>query len=93
MTIRPSPDPRSMTRSFLVTFAMSSILLTIPGEVGTHTASRPAMPTVGSYGLGGGWATCVETSEKASSSGRAVVAEVMIDINAARPPLRLGVRR
>ena len=48
MTVRPSPDPRSMTKSFGVSFAMSSILSTRAWGVGTHTTSLPGWPTRGS---------------------------------------------
>jgi hypothetical protein len=41
MTVRPSPDPRSITKSFGVTFARSSILSTSACGVGTHTTSLP----------------------------------------------------
>ena len=50
MTVRPSPDPRSITMSCGVTLAMSSIFSTSTCGVGTHTTSLPAWPTCGSYG-------------------------------------------
>src|SRR4026207_481548 len=53
MTVRPSPEPRSMTRSCGVTFAISSIFWTSCSGDGTHTTSLPACPTVGSNGLVG----------------------------------------
>ena len=51
ITVRPSPDPRSITKSAFVTFAMSSILSTTACGVGTHTTSLPAWPTCGSNGF------------------------------------------
>ena len=51
ITVRPSPDPRSITKSFGVTLAMSSILSTSACGVGTHTTSLPAWPTWGSNGF------------------------------------------
>ena len=54
ITLRPSPDPRSTTKSFGVTFAMSSIFSTTSGGVGTHTTSFPAMPDTGLNGSFGG---------------------------------------
>ena len=52
ITVRPSPEPRSMTKSCGVTLAMSSILSTSACDVGTHTTSLPACPTLGSNGCG-----------------------------------------
>ena len=63
MMFRPSPDPRSMTRSCGVTFAMSSIFSTSSGGVGTQTTSLPGCPEYGSKGLAGGFA-CWVTREK-----------------------------
>ena len=51
ITVRPSPDPRSITKSCGVTFAMSSIFSTSTCGVGTQTTSLPAWPTCGSNGL------------------------------------------
>ena len=51
MTVRPSPEPRSITKSCGVTFAMSSILSTSACGVGTQTTSLPSWPTCGSIGL------------------------------------------
>jgi hypothetical protein len=48
ITVRPSPEPRSMTKSSGVTLAMSSILSTSAWGVGTQTTSLPSWPTVGS---------------------------------------------
>ena len=45
ITVRPSPDPRSITRSCGVTLAMSSIFSTRAWGVGTQTTSLPACPT------------------------------------------------
>ena len=42
ITVRPSPEPRSMTKSDGVAFAMSSILSTSACAVGTQTTSLPA---------------------------------------------------
>jgi hypothetical protein len=42
MTLRPSPEPRSITTSFGVTLARSSMRSTISAGVGTHTTSLPA---------------------------------------------------
>ena len=53
MMLRPSPEPRSMTKSSGVTLAMSSILSTMAGGVGTHTTSLPAWPLTGSNGFCG----------------------------------------
>ena len=47
ITVRPSPEPRSMTKSLAVTCVMSSILSTTDCGVGTHTTSLPAWPTCG----------------------------------------------
>ena len=43
MTVRPSPEPRSITKSCGVTFAMSSILSTSACGVGTQTTSLPRL--------------------------------------------------
>jgi len=51
ITVRPSPDPRSITKSCGVSFAMSSILSTRACGVGTQTTSFPAWPTCGSNGF------------------------------------------
>src|SRR5688572_1180470 len=51
MTVRPSPDPRSTTKSFGVTLAMSSIALTVSIGVGTQTTSLPACPLWGTNGF------------------------------------------
>ena len=48
MMLRPSPEPRSITKSCGVTFAMSSIFSTVTNGVGTHTTSLPDWPTTGS---------------------------------------------
>ena len=50
ITVRPSPEPRSMTKSFGVTLAVSSILSTSAWLVGTQTTSLPGCPTLGSNG-------------------------------------------
>ncbi len=42
ITLRPSPDPRSITKSFGVTWPSSISLLTMSGGDGTHTTSLPA---------------------------------------------------
>ena len=47
ITVRPSPDPRSITKSCGVTFAMSSILSTSACGDGTQTTSLPGCPTSG----------------------------------------------
>jgi len=47
MMLRPSPEPRSMTKSSFVTCARSSIFSTSSGGVGTHTTSLPGCPTRG----------------------------------------------
>ena len=49
ITLRPSPDPRSTTKSCGVTFATSSIFSTVDSGLGTQTTSFPACPTLGSY--------------------------------------------
>ena len=46
--LRPSPEPRSITRSSRVTCARSSIFSTSAGGVGTHTTSFPPCPISGS---------------------------------------------
>src|SRR5262245_3116503 len=51
MTVRPSPDPRSIRKSCGVTLARSSIFSTSAWGVGTQTTSLPACPTVGSNGF------------------------------------------
>jgi hypothetical protein len=71
MTLRPSPDPRSMTKSCGVTFARSSIFSTSAGDVGTQTTSLPGWPTVGSNVC----ARAVPASARASA--RAAAAEVL----------------
>ena len=63
ITVRPSPEPRSITKSFLVTFAMSSILSTTACGVGTHTTSLPAWPTCGSNGF---WPVAVAWADAAT---------------------------
>ena len=47
ITVRPSPEPRSMRKSCGVTFAMSSMRSTTACGVGTQTTSFPAWPTSG----------------------------------------------
>ena len=47
MTVRPSPEPRSMTVSCGVTFAKSSMRSTRACAVGTQMTSLPSCPTVG----------------------------------------------
>ncbi|MNV55546.1 hypothetical protein D3C71_1477810 [compost metagenome] len=47
ITVRPSPEPRSISRSCGVTLAMSSILSTSVCGVGTQITSLPAWPTSG----------------------------------------------
>ena len=54
ITLRPSPDPRSITKSFDVTWPSSIILLTMSGGDGTHTTSLPGWPGLGSNGAAGG---------------------------------------
>ena len=49
MTVRPSPEPRSIRKSLGVTFAMSSIFATMLSGVGTQTTSLPSCPTSGLY--------------------------------------------
>ena len=51
MTVRPSPEPRSIRKSCGVTLAMSSILSTRTCGVGTHTTSLPGWPTSGWNGF------------------------------------------
>ena len=51
ITVRPSPEPRSMTKSCGVTFAMSSIFSTRGCGVGTQTTSLPGCPDYGSNGF------------------------------------------
>ena len=53
ITVRPSPEPRSMWKSCGVSLARSSIFSTSGWGVGTQTTSLPAWPTVGSNGLAG----------------------------------------
>ena len=48
MTVRPSPEPRSITTSCGVTFARSSIASTVTCGVGTQTTSLPSWPDCGS---------------------------------------------
>jgi hypothetical protein len=64
ITFRPSPEPRSMTKSFGPTFARSSIFSTSAAGVGTHTTSLPACPTSGVNG----WARCAEVPAETSSA-------------------------
>ena len=56
ITLRPSPEPRSTTKSAGVTFASSINLLTMSGGDGTHTTSLPACPSTGSKGFAVCWA-------------------------------------
>jgi hypothetical protein len=74
MTLRPSPEPRSITRSPAVTCAMSSIFSTSAGGVGTHTTSLPPWPISGSYDFCGVCANAVApdnaTSDSAMSAAR-----------------------
>ena len=63
MTLRPSPDPRSMTKSCGVTFARSSMRSTVTSGVGTHTTSLPACPTSGLNVL-----SCAEAGTAAARS-------------------------
>src|SRR5437867_8504042 len=56
ITVRPSPEPRSITYSLGVTLAMSSILSTSSCGEGTHTTSLPDWPTSGVYSALGAWA-------------------------------------
>ncbi|MNC87131.1 hypothetical protein D3C83_28320 [compost metagenome] len=53
ITVRPSPEPRSMTKSRGVTCAMSSIFSTRASEVGTQMTSLPGCPNEGSKGAAG----------------------------------------
>jgi hypothetical protein len=48
MAILPSPEPRSITRSFAVTCAMVSMRSTMSSGEGTQITSLPACPTCGS---------------------------------------------
>ncbi len=68
ITVRPSPDPKSITKSVFVTFAMLSIWSTTACGVGTHTTSLPAWPTCGSKGfcpVAVAWAYAVPATIKA----------------------------
>ncbi|MNQ98139.1 hypothetical protein D3C85_1138130 [compost metagenome] len=47
ITVRPSPEPRSISLSLGVTLAMSSILSTKVWGVGTQMTSLPSWPTSG----------------------------------------------
>ncbi|MNT33067.1 hypothetical protein D3C72_1689770 [compost metagenome] len=49
ITVRPSPEPRSISLSLGVTLAMSSILSTRAWGVGTQMTSLPSCPTSGTY--------------------------------------------
>src|SRR5262245_17773642 len=51
MMARPSPDPRSMTKSFGVSLARSYIFSSVMNGVGTQTESLPGCPGTGSYGF------------------------------------------
>ncbi len=44
MTVRPSPDPRSMTKSLAVTWARSSMASTTASADGIQTTSLPGWP-------------------------------------------------
>ncbi|KAG1064354.1 hypothetical protein G6F61_014634 [Rhizopus arrhizus] len=68
ITVRPSPEPRSISRSCGVTLAMSSILSTSVCGVGTQITSLPSWPTSGTYsswvpaaaaGFAAGWAVAM----------------------------------
>ena len=71
MTVRPSPDPRSIRKSCGVTFAMSSILSTSACGVGTQTTSLPAWPTCGSNGFAG---ACVPWANAAAAKTETMTA-------------------
>src|SRR5262245_17320015 len=51
MMARPSPEPRSMTKSFGVSLARSNIFSSVTNGVGTQTESLPGCPGTGSYGF------------------------------------------
>src|SRR5882672_2297055 len=61
ITVRPSPEPRSITKSLGVTFAMSSILSTSSCGEGTHTTSLPDWPT-------SGWNSALDDCAKAPTA-------------------------
>src|SRR5262245_59988949 len=91
ITVRPSPDPRSMTKSCGVTLALSSILSTSACGVGTQTTSLPAWPTFGSNGCDAVCVACADgcaaNSEKTAeqSTTRVRLRRCMI-----RPPGRMS---
>ena len=91
ITVRPSPDPRSITKSVFVTFAMSSILSTTACGVGTHTTSLPAWPTCGSNGfcpVAVPWAYAAPASMKAiarvATTRRVLIEFISISISGNR---------
>ena len=51
MMARPSPEPRSITKSFGVSLARSYIFSSVTNGVGTQTESLPGMPGTGSNGF------------------------------------------
>src|SRR5262249_37850255 len=51
ITLRPSPEPRSITKSCGVILAISSIFSTVFSGVGTQTTSLPACPETGANGF------------------------------------------
>ncbi|MCY1384638.1 hypothetical protein D9M69_729200 [compost metagenome] len=75
MTVRPSPEPRSIKRSLGVTLAMSSILSTSVCGVGTQMTSLPSWPTLGTYSFcsagcaaaGAVWAWAPKAQARASA--------------------------
>ena len=70
MTVMPSPEPRSMWKSFGVSLAMSSMRSTNACGEGTHTTSLPDWPTRGSKGAAG-LPVCADV-QVATESKRAV---------------------
>src|SRR5688572_26786824 len=69
ITVRPSPEPRSITKSCGVTLAMSSILSTSVCGVGTQTTSLPAWPTCGSNGFCAACAQALAAPRVTTSAG------------------------
>jgi hypothetical protein len=78
MMLRPSPEPRSITKSCGVTFARSSIFSTSAAGVGTQTTSFPAWP---SWGTNGFWPSAVcAAAEPAVSSAIAAATTTRVHL-------------
>ena len=71
MTVRPSPEPRSTTKSFGVVCAMRSIRSTRSSGVGTQMTSLPAWPTWGWKSFFSAWPWAAVASAAAARNATA----------------------